>query len=429
VKRAKSANNGSLATGTSLRKRFGLSHTSSMREGSKDLTGSDQKSHSVWRSLSKKEKGHIGRSKSIDYGAQKQRTAPGTPQKDRPTSSDRPSLYGGSVNTSASSLEAPSTPSKVGTVRPLSTFLASPIVLNPTLRAEGAPRRKRRSSLSDLTDHPDFVQLNAPQTATPASRSSMALDISEPPRRPPTPSDRLLSLLPPPRTGSVNSTRSERSARSEMSDWNEASSGVPKREVPIRKPLGSAPSQPGTQRLKMQSPQKVCLSHFVPTCLLTYGQLRERLQTEKQALTSVEASLQREIDMIGAELTNAIKTSSPSLRRTDKLRDLSYRVNLIEDKFSKLEPHSDAAAIAELEKMKKQLGRKEQELGGVEKLLNDCITENDVMFEKFNEELVKLSNGFKVGKGDAEVGRILQEVIADQGRLKRENMSVVPLTC
>lgn len=72
--------------------------------------------------------------------------------------------------------------------------------------------------------------------------------------------------------------------------------------------------------------------------------------------------------------------------------------------------------------MKVQLSKKEKELEDVDKLLNDCVAENDVMFERFNEELVKMSNGFKLGKGEAEVLEMLKVVREEQARLKRENM-------
>jgi hypothetical protein len=177
---------------------------------------------------------------------------------------------------------------------------------------------------------------------------------------------------------------------------------------------------PVPQRLKMQSPQK----------------LRERLNSEKQALNTaaVDSNLQREIDLIGAELSSAMNlgvgggsslrtrtSTQSSVDAAAKLRDLSARLSAVETKFGNISASASSSA-AEVEKLKAQLGRKEKELEDTNKLLNDCVAENDVMFERFNEELVRMSNGFKLGKGEAEVLEMLKAVREEQARLKRENM-------
>lgn len=110
-----------------------------------------------------------------------------------------------------------------------------------------------------------------------------------------------------------------------------------------------------------------------------------------------------------------------------KYRDLASRLAALEARISSSPAPSPAPAspsLADFERLKGQLARKEKELAGADKLLNDCIAENDVLFERFNEELVKMSNGFKLGKGEAEVLEILRQVREEHGRLKRENMYV-----
>lgn len=72
--------------------------------------------------------------------------------------------------------------------------------------------------------------------------------------------------------------------------------------------------------------------------------------------------------------------------------------------------------------MKQHLSRKESEVQDLDKLLNDCVAENDVMFEQFNEEIVKMSDGFKVNKGEAELLEMLGQIREEQGQLQRENM-------
>jgi hypothetical protein len=157
--------------------------------------------------------------------------------------------------------------------------------------------------------------------------------------------------------------------------------------------------------------------------------LRERLNNEKQALnTAVDSSLQREIDLIGAELSSAMSLGSSRTRTPTqtqqadaaKLRDLSVRLSAVEARISNISISNSSSA--DLGKLQTQLSRREKELEDVDKLLSDCVAENDVMFERFNEELVKMSNGFKLGKGEVEMLEILKVYGGEQARLKRENM-------
>ena len=101
-----------------------------------------------------------------------------------------------------------------------------------------------------------------------------------------------------------------------------------------------------------------------------------------------------------------------------KLRSLSSRLSTVEARIAASNP------TPEIEKLKQQLSRKEKELGDLDKLLSDCVAENDVMFERFNEEIVKMSRGFKLGKGEAELLERLRRGQEEQRRLKGENMCI-----
>lgn len=132
--------------------------------------------------------------------------------------------------------------------------------------------------------------------------------------------------------------------------------------------------------------------------------------------------------MIGAELTSAMGSSSrpsstssrtqpfPPIQPLDpgKLRELSARLTTVESRLPQ--------APAEVERLRGQLLKKEKELEDIDKLLNDCVAENDVMFERFNEELVKMANGFRLGHREAELLEMLQQVRGELGSLKAENM-------
>lgn len=182
---------------------------------------------------------------------------------------------------------------------------------------------------------------------------------------------------------------------------------------------------------------------------------------EKQAITRVESSLQREIDKIGEELSLASRLTPRGGAHSSVIKDLTSRVSQLESRIpvtsefmNKLETmkqdheaakreheaarreHEVARREHEVTKREHEAERKDhetamvkkdKELEGVEKLLNDCLNENDVMFEKFNEELVKMSVGLKQGKGEIEILKILKEVREEQGKLRRENMYVLQI--
>lgn len=125
------------------------------------------------------------------------------------------------------------------------------------------------------------------------------------------------------------------------------------------------------------------------------------------------------------------RTRTPTQAQTAdaaKYRDLSARLAALEARITSSPaapfPILNSPSLADVERLKALLARKEKELAGADKLLNDCVAENDVLFERFNEELVKMSNGFKLGKGEAEVLEMLRQLREEQGRLKRENMYV-----
>ncbi|CUS10120.1 unnamed protein product [Tuber aestivum] len=380
LRRNKSIHAASNYSTASLRKRFGLTHTSSARDPIRgEHHGDSAKSGSVWRTLSKNsrreesQKGHISRSKSTDYDARTYHFPK------RPTSQDRPTAF---------STFTPLPPSPSSPMRPLSAA-SGPTHLTggKPLPPEPAVRKKRRSSLSDLTTHRDYQQIlparaspDLEKTTTPTKSGISGLKDMENYRAAESPSP---SQLPKPVGGGAPGRRMSKD----------------RSEIPVRKSLGMSGS-PGPQRLKMQSTQK----------------LRERLQNEKQAITMVDQSLQCEIDKIGEELSLATRVSSRGVKElTTRLEQVEARlpqINELNGKYETLKKSSDTV-----------LAKKDRELEVLDKDFNDCLNENDVMFEKFNEELVKISSGLKAGR-DVELLKILQEVRAEQAKLKRENMKL-----
>lgn len=381
LRRNKSVNAGSSYSTASIKKRFGLTHHSSVRDATRgdNHPGDSAKAGSVWRTLSKSskrdndsQKGHVLRSKSTDYDARTYHFPK------RPSSRGHPTVL---------SAFAPPSPAAVVPTRPSSATVAPSVASDKPLPPgpPGATRKKRRSSLSDLTTHWDREQMLA------AARESPDLEtMSTPGFMVGSGGDSECSTPPPlrPKPITDGGTPGRKSSKERS-------------EIPIRRSLGpSSIVSPGPQRLKVQGVQ----------------QSRERFHNEKQEMVTVELSLQREIDKITQELNSTVK-SLPSRNVRDlstRLEQLEARlpqVNELNSKYEALKRTSEAA-----------LAKKDRQLEAMRKDLNDCLNENDVMFEKFNEELVKISSGLRAGRAEVEMLKILQEVRSDQAKLKRDNM-------
>ncbi|KAK4932734.1 hypothetical protein LTR66_015960, partial [Elasticomyces elasticus] len=176
-KRARSVNTASISSNTSsLRKKFGFGTLS--RENSK--SEQEIKPGNMWRTLSKNgrgadiqpsslSKGSLNRSKSTDVDA---RFSP-----KRPGSRDRPTILG------SFAFEEPAT-------QPARSFVqASPLVTigeHPSPEKSGPPRKKRRSSLSDLktlesaTASPRWTPPTTRRVGSPLAQSPQTSKIGSP---------------------------------------------------------------------------------------------------------------------------------------------------------------------------------------------------------------------------------------------------------
>jgi predicted RNase H-like nuclease (RuvC/YqgF family) len=76
----------------------------------------------------------------------------------------------------------------------------------------------------------------------------------------------------------------------------------------------------------------------------------------------------------------------------------------------------------DIDKLKATLMRKDQEIEELDKALKDCVAENDILFERFNVEIVKMAEAFRVDRGERELMEMLTGVREELGRVKRENM-------
>ncbi|KAI9713542.1 MAG: hypothetical protein M1820_000924 [Bogoriella megaspora] len=369
-RRDRLANVSSVSSNTSsLKRRFGLGHLS--RENSK--SEHDNKVGSVWRQLSKTarnnnsqpsslSRGSLVRSRSTDVDV---RASP--PR--RPVSRDRPTVLGAFSFEDAQSRSPFLQGSPLGTIGEVGS--PQPNGLND------GPRKKRRSSLSDLKT----LQENSPASWTPRTPGSNGTVIrrqtslqpspmTPSPTKIPTASSPLTRLPSPPKDGSPTMARhhlttrerpvpvrqdtGESRARSPPKRRNESVSGIPmlrpssshapaalverpssgnsnkvppQQQTPATSPTKPSPQTPGASPTKLPSAASSPLKLPVSTANTTSPKklrmqspqkLRERLQNEQKAISSTSTSLETELSLLRAEM-DALSTKPTQAPRNTRL--------------------------------------------------------------------------------------------------------------
>ncbi|KAK4574641.1 hypothetical protein LTR86_001482 [Recurvomyces mirabilis] len=346
-KRARSVNSASISSNTSsLRKKFGLGTLTRANSKSEE----ESKVAAVWRSLSKSTRGDASPAGSISKAALQRSHSTDINARGlfpRPASQDGPSLKPSALE-DAASLTGPSSTQNLG----LST-----IGEHPSFIPTGPPRKKRRSSLSDLKAlestqkaqpwmspsprrpplaqrHTDDKSLPAsPMPSTPSSRGGsgrFGSPIRETPRSRLPPSfrvenspgaDKSFGVVAPlrPRSSSkqpedvlitARPTSSIPTLAPRNSTVHKAPSPSPRVGLSERAGAGNIVKRPSPQ------PEKVSIAGILPSTgpstetgtprklrMQSPQKLRERLQNEQTSLTTAQTSLQDELSKIGDELT------------------------------------------------------------------------------------------------------------------------------
>ena len=420
--RGEKSHTGSLTSNaSSLRRKFGLETL--LRQNSKDERSS------VWRGLSKHRnpatgevsgfptpKAYLERNRSIDDNS--------LPRKGsrRPASRDRPPIAGAFD-------DAPRPASGHRSELGLET-IGEPA--HEETRAK-TPRRKRRSSLSDLKslmaavsldDEPEPLQplqvtkqtsekFNAtPKNVTPSRipispGAAHALKSSRQQENLVDPfSSNLGQPAEPPKQASPTKTSRQIKTLSisNVPALKPSRSGTAGADSSSR--LGSSPNRPGTAKLRLQSPQK----------------LRERLQIEKQAVDEVDADLKSELSKIGEEMA---RVNHASLGR-----DPSFDVRAVSVTLKDLERRLPSTMHDLQEKqdmlrrdMESSLKASEAKVKAIDQLYKEAIAENELLYEKFNGELGKIVKALK-GKNKDDKEELMTK-FKEQGdetaKLKKEN--------
>lgn len=450
-----SAATGSISSNTSLRKRFGFSTLT--RENSK--SESESKVGSLWRSLSKNSHGtdgqplspnklgppSLGRSNSTDTGT-------GRISPKRPSSRDRPTILG-AFNFENGSTSNRSFVGGLGTIGEVPTTV-------------GPPRKKRRSSLSDLKTLQDADDVPSWSPQTPNRAGAELPDKREPSASPQTPlrssvaSAKHTSSIPTPtrlssparkepspgtavdRVGSMRrralTTKDEAKdkvtvkAHSPVKRRGESVSSIPSLKSIVgsggllleRPGLGNAvrlppatprsstkPAPPASppKKLRMQSPQK----------------LRERLQNQQRDIDTASQDLQNELSAIGQELNGRsngrVRSPSPPPGSSATGRSLESRIASLEKHVKSTLATLSTRSAAISNDVSTSLQVSEARCKHLDQLYRDVNAENEALYGRFNEELEKVTASARRGKASEEVERRLRASEEESARLRKEN--------
>jgi len=448
--RTRSTATGSLTSNTSLRKRFGFGTLA--RENSK--SENESKVGSLWRSLSKNNHGgdsqpasvskagpvSLGRSNSTDANI---RLSP-----KRPSSRDRPTVLG--AFPFEGSAGSPGRPF-LGTLGTLAEVPSS-----------GPPRKKRRSSLSDLKTLQDANDAPAWSLQTPFKPDHSLRDDRQTSISPRTPSrspTKSSAIPTPARLGSpMRKENSSGNTLDRLTTGRPKSYSIPKPEgkeevvikstspskrrgqsvsgIPTlninkaglserptsgnsiklppstpRSPTKMGSSTSPTRKLKMQSPQK----------------LRERLQIQQRDIESASKALQSELSAIGQELTVRTPRSTAQHSTSTPSGDiagakaLEGRVLALEKSLRATLETLSSRTSSIAQDVSTSLQVSEARAKHLDQLYRDMNAENEVLYARFNEELEKVEKSVRKGKGGEEVDRRLKASEEETARLRKEN--------
>ncbi|KAF1846620.1 uncharacterized protein K460DRAFT_367364 [Cucurbitaria berberidis CBS 394.84] len=446
---------GSINSNTSLRKRFGFGTLT--RENSK--SESDSKVGSLWRSLSKNSHGtdsqpssvskagpaSLGRSNSTDNA----RLSP-----KRPSSRDRPTVLG------AFTFENSSTSGRA--------FMGALGTIGEVPPTAGPPRKKRRSSLSDLKMLQDANDAPLWSSQTPRRPDSVLRDDREasisprtPSRIPPSLLKNTSSIPTPTRLGSpmrkenspanaleragsvrpksiaakpeskdevtiksyIHTKRRGQSVTGIPSFKPTTSSGLSERPgsgntIKMPPPGSRSPPKPSTpsanppKRLRMQSPQK----------------LRERLQNQQRDIDTASEDLQNELSAIGQELNARsiprLTTQSPAPPSTPgpgPPKSLEVRIATLEKQLKSSLGGLSTRTTSIANDVSSSLQVSEARCKHLDQLYRDMNAENEALYARFNEELEKATSSARKGKASEEVERRLKASEEEAARLRKEN--------
>lgn len=169
---------------------------------------------------------------------------------------------------------------------------------------------------------------------------------------------------------------------------------------------GSASPTRATQKLRLQSAQK----------------LRDRMQLNEKAIDDTSSFLKHDLSKIGEEIAG-IDNSSLSVSETSQLQSLAACIDSLEANIPKLiQELQDKQNVLQKE-METTVKASESKLRAIDQLHKEVTAENELLYEKFNDELGRIVKALKgKGKEDREELMIKMKEQADEtAKVKKEN--------
>ena len=446
LNRTRSFNTGSLSSNaSSLRRRLGLG-TTLTRENSKNE--SESKVASIWRTLSKNARspGDASQQSSLSKSSLVRSRSTDTEVRmlspSRPTSRDRPPT--------SSSINSDGPHSRPGSSHLMSSALSSIGEDTPT-KVSVLPRKKRRSSLSDLQNLKQMertgsvppLQLRAAESGQvpggnvrtiPKTPSPGKSNYGEQPSQRPHPKSsiprfnspilkenspsqiHLPTKTPAPASGAVTISSYTPHKRSESkSNIPTPRSGLSERPWPPNSAnvLPQATPKP-VQKLRLQSPQK----------------LRQRLSQEQNAMLATESNIQAEMSKIGEELSALRRPGSSGTGTTPKalvppqqncLQDLNSRLEALQAQLANFATSHNTQSTSIRSDLDTALLVSEKKVKKLDELYKEANAENEALYDRFNDELGRILGRVRKGEGVDELRTQLNEAQGEVVRLKGEN--------
>ena len=159
--------------------------------------------------------------------------------------------------------------------------------------------------------------------------------------------------------------------------------------------------------------------------------MRERLQNEQKAQTSIENTLKADLAAIGNDLgTSRISPSTPSPIKAKTGSSatsttsfgVAQRLRNLETKSATFMDDTRKRILALEKDVERSLLVSEKRAKKLDELYHEACKENESLYGRFNTEISNLVKAVRMGNGEENLKDQLKDSLEETARLKKENM-------